>query len=72
MAHNVCIPHRKAKFTVRPNKRVQPTGWIGAILAPGRGKKAFPIYEGGSFRPAADAQAVRAHIQRSILTNTVV
>jgi len=29
----------------RPNRRVQPTGWIGAILAVGSGKEAFLIYQ---------------------------
>lgn len=43
----------------RANKRVQPTGWIGAILASGSSKTAFPIYECRIFQPAADAQAVR-------------
>jgi len=40
------------------NKRVQPTGWIGAILASGSRKKAFPVYVCRSFQPAADTQAV--------------
>jgi hypothetical protein len=42
-----------------PNKRVQPTGWIGAILASRCDKNAVPIYRCDPFQPAADAQAVR-------------
>jgi hypothetical protein len=49
---NVAEPRRV------PNKHVQPTGWIGLILASRSGTKAFPIYQCGSFQRAADAQAV--------------
>jgi hypothetical protein len=38
---------------------VQPTGWIGAILASKNGETAFPLYECCTFQPAADAQGVR-------------
>ena len=41
-----------------PNKRVEPTGWIGAILAPRSSKKAFPMYQCRTFQPAAHAQTV--------------
>jgi hypothetical protein len=46
----------------RPNKRVEPTGWIGVILAPESNKIAFPLYGSGSFQPAAHAQAVGLHL----------
>jgi len=46
------------------NKRVQPTGWIGVILASRSSKKAVPIYRRRFFQPAADAQAVGRHSRR--------
>jgi hypothetical protein len=57
------------KAQQRANKRVQPTGWIGAILASRCDKKIFSIYQCCSFQPAADAQAVRPHITRSSFTS---
>jgi hypothetical protein len=45
-------------LVMRPKARVQPTGWIGTILASGSNKTPFPIYEYRTFQPAADAQAV--------------
>jgi hypothetical protein len=37
---------------------VELTGWIGAILASGSGKKVFPIYQCDTFQPAAQRQSV--------------
>jgi hypothetical protein len=41
-----------------PNKRVQPTGLVGAILAAGSDKSVFPIYRASPFQPAAHVWAV--------------
>ncbi len=54
-----------------PNKRVQPTGWIGAILAAGSSKHAFLIYECRTYQPAADAPGVRHPWQRSRQTDSL-
>jgi hypothetical protein len=36
---------RQSAPLVPSNKRLQPTGWIGAILASRSSKKAIPIYQ---------------------------
>src|SRR3954447_710328 len=51
-------------LALRPNKRVEPTGWIEAILAPRSSKKAFPMYQCRTFQPAAHAQTVQPSDER--------
>jgi hypothetical protein len=48
---------------------VEPTGWIGAILASGSSKNAFPIYHCGSFQPAANTQGVGPQVESSTTVN---
>ena len=54
---------------VAPNMAFQRSGGIGAILTSGRGKKAFPIDQRGTFPPPAERQAVRRLV--SVVGNLV-
>jgi hypothetical protein len=49
---------QKPTHRARSNKPMQPTGWIGAILASRSSNNVFSIYYCGPFQPPADGQAV--------------